>query len=72
MAATKETAHEVMDLGGSSEKLTLEWNRPGLEFDRQVCDQPHPLLVATIIQHCLGGNLTSAYDGMKALISNLD
>lgn len=33
----------------------------------KVCDQPHPLLVATIIQHCLGGNLTSAYDGMKQL-----
>lgn len=34
-------------------------------FLRQVCDQPHPLLVAKIIQNCLASDLQPAYVGMK-------
>lgn len=31
----------------------------------QVCDQPHPLLVAAIVQHCARSRLDEAYKGMK-------
>ena len=31
----------------------------------QVCDQPHPLLVAKIVQSCLACDLQPAYTGMK-------
>ncbi len=34
-------------------------------FLHQVCDQPHPLLVAKIIQNCLTSDLQPAYVGMK-------
>ena len=30
-----------------------------------MCDQPHPLLVAKIVQSCLEGRLQPAYVGMK-------
>lgn len=36
----------------------------GLE---QVCDQPHPLLVLTIVKHCIAGNIDDAYVGLKQL-----
>ena len=31
----------------------------------QVCDQPHPLLVAEIVRHCSRCHLDKAYKGMK-------
>ena len=31
----------------------------------RVCDQPHPLLVAKIVDSCLQANIDVAYDGMK-------
>lgn len=31
----------------------------------RVCDQPHPLLVSSIVQHCLAARLDEAYQGMK-------
>ncbi len=34
----------------------------------QVCDQPHPLLVAKIVQSCLACDLQPAYTGMKVRI----
>ena len=33
----------------------------------KVCDQPHPMLVTSIIGKCLEGKIDEAYDGMKAL-----
>ncbi|GFH18182.1 DNA replication factor C complex subunit 2, partial [Haematococcus lacustris] len=33
----------------------------------KVCDQPHPLVVARIIEDCSRGNLEGAYVGMKTL-----
>ncbi|MEW5319796.1 MAG: hypothetical protein WDW38_010924 [Sanguina aurantia] len=33
----------------------------------RVCDQPHPLLVARIIEHCSKGLLDDAYEGLKSL-----
>ena len=30
-----------------------------------MCDQPHPLLVAAIVQHCARSRLDEAYKGMK-------
>ena len=35
----------------------------------QVCDQPHPLLVAAIVQHCARSRLDEAYKGMKVCSS---
>ena len=32
---------------------------------RQVCDQPHPLLVAKIVDSCTKADLDTAYDGMR-------
>jgi hypothetical protein len=32
---------------------------------RQVCDQPHPLLVAEIVRSCRAAALDEAYDGMR-------
>ena len=31
----------------------------------RVCDQPHPLLVAGIVQHCVSARIDEAYEGMK-------
>ena len=31
----------------------------------RVCDQPHPLLVAQIVDACTGAHLYKAYEGMK-------
>ena len=31
----------------------------------QVCDQPHPLLVAQIVRACMAAHLDDAYAGMK-------
>ena len=36
-------------------------------WNGQVCDQPHPLLVLTIIKHCIAGNIDEAYAGLKQL-----
>lgn len=33
-------------------------------MEEQVCDQPHPLLVAKIIHCCLAANLVGAYEGI--------
>lgn len=33
----------------------------------RVCDQPHPLLVKQIVNHCANAQLDAAYDGMKGL-----
>lgn len=33
----------------------------------KVCDQPHPLLVSSIVKHCLQGDIDEAYEGMKHL-----
>ena len=33
----------------------------------QVCDEPHPLLVKDMIQHCVVGNLDEAYKVMSYL-----
>jgi len=27
----------------------------------QVCDEPHPLLVKEMMQHCISGNIAQAY-----------
>jgi hypothetical protein len=27
----------------------------------QVCDEPHPLLVKEMMQHCINGNIAQAY-----------
>eukprot|EP00042_Codosiga_hollandica_P043709 m.418704 g.418704 ORF g.418704 m.418704 type:complete len:139 (-) comp56625_c1_seq6:2587-3003(-) len=35
----------------------------------KVCDQPHPLLVKSMIENCLRGNVDAAYDGMHELWS---
>lgn len=34
----------------------------------QVCDQPHPALVRSVLEHCLQGHIDEAYDGMKASV----
>ena len=31
----------------------------------QVCDQPHPLLIAQIVEQCLHSNIDEAYNGMR-------
>lgn len=31
----------------------------------KVCDQPHPLLIAKIVESCLATNLDEAYNGMR-------
>mmetsp|Transcript_14591 Transcript_14591/g.44103 ORF Transcript_14591/g.44103 Transcript_14591/m.44103 type:complete len:348 (-) Transcript_14591:1140-2183(-) len=36
----------------------------------KVCDQPHPLLVAKIIQCCLAANLVGAYEGITQLYNS--
>jgi replication factor C subunit 2/4 len=33
----------------------------------KVCDQPHPVLVNSIVKKCLEAKIDEAYDGMKAL-----
>lgn len=33
----------------------------------QVCDQPHPVLVRSMLQHCLAARIDEAYVGMKVL-----
>lgn len=33
----------------------------------KVCDQPHPKMVATMLEACARGDLASAYTNMKAL-----
>eukprot|EP00963_Diacronema_lutheri_P007470 scaffold649_cov347-Pavlova_lutheri.AAC.109 len=33
----------------------------------KVCDQPHPLLVSSVVQHCSEGDLDKAYQGIKHL-----
>lgn len=33
----------------------------------RVCDQPHPILVGSIVKHCLEARIDEAYDGLKAL-----
>lgn len=33
----------------------------------KVCDQPHPLLIAKILESCLATNLDEAYNGMRVL-----
>ncbi len=33
-----------------------------------MCDQPHPLLVAAIVQHCAKSRLDEAYKGMKVCL----
>lgn len=33
----------------------------------KVCDQPHPLLVGTIIANCLKLKIDEAYDGMRVI-----
>lgn len=30
-----------------------------------MCDQPHPLLIARIVENCLAANLDEAYNGMR-------
>ena len=35
----------------------------------KVCDQPHPLLVAQIVDFCAKAQLYKAYEGMKVTIS---
>jgi replication factor C subunit 2/4 len=32
-----------------------------------VCDQPHPLLIQSVIRHTLEGNIDEAYKGLKQL-----
>ncbi|KAL2621945.1 hypothetical protein R1flu_002150 [Riccia fluitans] len=44
----------------------------GFQFVNQenvfrVCDQPHPLLISSLIRHTLEGNIDEAYRGMKQL-----
>ena len=31
----------------------------------KVCDQPHPLLIAKIVESCLAAQLDDAYNGMR-------
>lgn len=38
---------------------------PGFLF--QVCDEPHPLLIKDMLQHCVNGNLDEAYKIMSHL-----
>ncbi|KAK9809296.1 hypothetical protein WJX73_002570 [Symbiochloris irregularis] len=33
----------------------------------KVCDQPHPLLIARIVENCMAAQLDKAYEGMQAL-----
>ena len=33
----------------------------------KVCDQPHPILVANLVQHCLSAEIDNAYGIMKHL-----
>ena len=35
----------------------------------KVCDQPHPLLVAKIVDSCAKAQLHTGYEGMKVLLS---
>ena len=31
----------------------------------KVCDQPHPLLIARIVENCMAAKLDEAYSGMR-------
>lgn len=33
----------------------------------RVCDQPHPVLVSSVVQHCQQARIDDAYEGMRAL-----
>lgn len=33
----------------------------------QVCDQPHPLLISSVIRHTLDGHIDEAFRGLKQL-----
>lgn len=33
----------------------------------EVCDEPHPLLIKEMLNHCVGGNIEDAYIGLKSL-----
>jgi len=36
----------------------------------RVCDQPHPLIVATVLGHCAQGRLEDAHDALKGLFDH--
>lgn len=38
-----------------------------LLLDGQVCDEPHPVLIKDMLQHCITGNLEEAYKVMAHL-----
>jgi replication factor C subunit 2/4 len=31
----------------------------------RVCDQPHPVLVSSLVRHCLDGRIDDAYQGLR-------
>ncbi|EFN58376.1 hypothetical protein CHLNCDRAFT_59565 [Chlorella variabilis] len=33
----------------------------------RVCDQPHPVLVSSVVRHCLDARIDDAYEGLRAL-----
>jgi replication factor C subunit 2/4 len=33
----------------------------------RVCDQPHPVLVGSVVKHCLDARIDDAYEGLRAL-----
>ena len=56
-------ATEVINTAGVQDSMT----RKGVLLPAlvQVCDQPHPLLVAQIVRACMVAHLDDAYAGMK-------
>ncbi len=31
----------------------------------RVCDQPHPVLVGSVVKHCMEARIDDAYEGMR-------
>lgn len=44
-------------------------NNVNLVFSVQVCDEPHPLLVKNMLEHCVSSNIDEAYKVLTAPVS---
>lgn len=55
-------------MSGSSSDGPLSADSPSFRFG-QVCDEPHPLLVKEMIQHCVNANIDEAYKVCFFLLS---
>jgi hypothetical protein len=38
----------------------------------RVCDQPHPVLVGSVVKHCLDARIDDAYEGLRVSPARLN